>query len=80
MNMLNIIFQKVRINCNKFVKSTKNEITIKLSEKEKKEKIKLLKIYNSEKGNLDYLHLKRNVIENFIIMIILNRLIWKIIL
>ena len=50
-------FSKGRINCNKFVKSTKNEITIKLSEKEKKEKIKFLKIYNSEKGNLNYLHL-----------------------
>ena len=52
-------FSKGQINCNEFVNPTKNEVTIKLSEKEKKEKIKLLEIYNSEKGNLDYLKLKK---------------------
>ena len=52
-------FSKGQINCNEFVNPTKNEITIKLSEKEKKEKIKLLEIYNSEKGNLNYLKLKK---------------------
>ena len=52
-------YSKGQINCNKFVKSTKNEVTIKLSEKEKKEKLRLLEIYNSEKRNLDYIHLER---------------------
>lgn len=52
-------FLKGQINCNEFVKPIKNEVIIRLSEKEKKEKIKLLKIYNSEKGNLDYLSLEK---------------------
>ena len=52
-------FSKGKINCNEFIKSTKNEVTIKLSEKEKSEKIRLLEIYNSEKGNLDYLKLDK---------------------
>ncbi len=52
-------FSKGKINCNEFIKTTKDEVTIKLSEKEKKEKIKLLKIYNSEKGNLGYLKLEK---------------------
>ena len=52
-------FSKGKINCNEFVKPTKNEVTIKLSEKEKREKMRLLEIYNSEKGNLDYLKLDK---------------------
>ena len=32
-------FSKGQINCNEFVNPTKNEVTIKLSEKEKKEKL-----------------------------------------
>ena len=52
-------YSKGQINCNEFVKPMKNEVTIKLSEKEKKEKIKLLKIYNSEKGNLDYINFEK---------------------
>ena len=52
-------FSKGKINCNEFVKPTKNEVTIKLSEREKREKMELLKIYNSEKGNLDYVKLDK---------------------
>ena len=49
-------FSKGQINCNEFINPTKNEVIIKHSENEKKEKIKLLEIYNSEKNNLDYLN------------------------
>ena len=52
-------FSKGKINCNEFVKPTNDEVTIKLSEKEKREKMKLLEIYNSEKGNLDYVKLDK---------------------
>jgi len=52
-------FSKGQINCNEFIKPTKNQVTLKLSVNEKKEKIKLLEIYNSEKENLDYLHLEK---------------------
>ena len=38
MNMLNIIFQKVELIVMSLLNPTKNEITIKLSEKEKKKK------------------------------------------
>ena len=48
-------FFKNRINCNEFIKETKNQKTLVLSSNEKKEKKKLLNIYYSEKGNLDYL-------------------------
>ena len=52
-------FSKGQINCNEFIKPTKNQVTLKLSVNEKKEKIKLLEIYNSEKKNLDYIHLEK---------------------
>ncbi len=52
-------FSKGQINCNEFIKPTKNQVTLKLSVNEKKEKIKLLEIYNSEKGNLNYLNLEK---------------------
>ncbi len=47
-----------KINCNSFIKSSKGQKVLRLSNKEKTFKTACLKIYETERSNLDYIEVK----------------------